>query len=67
VTTIEGLAPSGSLPPGSRLLDATAFQGGYWGAGMIMTVAAPMRCRRRNLPHYLRAISDGRLRSIAML
>jgi putative selenate reductase molybdopterin-binding subunit len=69
VTTIAGLAASGTLHPMQRaFLDAQAFQCGFCTAGMIMTAASLDKDQRKDLPRSLkgnlcrctgyRAISD---------
>jgi putative selenate reductase molybdopterin-binding subunit len=55
VTTIEGLAPKGSLHPVQQaFLDAQAFQCGFCTAGMIMTTASLDAKQRADLPHALK-------------
>ncbi|WP_445489372.1 molybdopterin-dependent oxidoreductase [Rhodopseudomonas sp. RCAM05734] len=50
VTTIEGLAPEGSIHPMQQaFLDAQAFQCGFCTAGMIMTCASLNQAQRQDL------------------
>src|SRR5260370_24974428 len=52
VTTVEGLAESGSLHPMQQaFLDAQAFQCGFCSAGMILTPPALDPAQRPDLPH----------------
>jgi len=55
VTTIEGLAPEGTLHPMQKaFLDAQAFQCGFCAAGMIMTAATFDAEARRDMPRMLK-------------
>ncbi len=55
VTTIEGLAPEGTMHPVQKAFhDAQAFQCGFCAAGMIMTTAAFGPGQKDDLPHALK-------------
>ncbi len=55
ITTIEGLAPNGSLHPIQKAFhDAQAFQCGYCAAGMMMTAATFDESHREDLRHALK-------------
>ncbi|KAF0105589.1 MAG: molybdopterin binding aldehyde oxidase and xanthine dehydrogenase [Rhodospirillaceae bacterium] len=55
VTTIEGLAPEGTMHPVQKAFhDAQAFQCGFCAAGMIMTTAAFGAGQKDDLPHALK-------------
>lgn len=55
VTTLEGLAPEGTMHPVQKAFhDAQAFQCGFCAAGMIMTTAAFGPGQKDDLPHALK-------------